>query len=1091
MARDSAVDWQVVLAELDGIDEAWKQDRFDSLPHVVEILTSPVPEEAIQSLQEQRDAIEDIVDDVVRGYHNGFNRAFHNYSQILRIFNESAGSISGLKENLNESRRLLGARNKQLQQLWYRSVTIRHIISLLDQIENVSKVPGRIEKLIAEKRYYAAVQLYLQSTSLLEREGIQGVGALQDVRSDLSKLRGTLFFKVVDELHLHLYNKGEYSVKWFSEDESDDDISNIQIANVAASNSIPPLSRRTRTMQRNDQLLEGHFRSDGFRHSSLLEGSSSADGREDESSMGDNIDGGLAEGVGINGKEHSSDEATAKETGWSRRELPNWLAESTPNDFTDLMSKNEAPLHVKFLQTMVECLALLGKVAAAGAIISQKLRPTIHELITSEIKARAAAIDASRPRLDQVSKTVSTGLKLSRTVGGVGTLLKHTHVQNGVRLGRSLTVGTALVTGPVASMGPLSMCQAAAQGLLESILGLVCHVLENHVFVGEMMEAKSAVQDDASSPRRINGDLSWNADPDIARATGGYSLSFALTVIQSECQQIICDILRATPDAATTDAAVQTARLASKLPGKYSSSNGAPEEGLSFAFRFTDTVLSNSGGDGIRQVHSRRNTSGSQEGYGTGAVLSERGIYLIAAVYRPILEFTDKVMLLLPSKYAQLGNDGLQSFVENFVKDQFLPAFRVDYRNRVQDALASPAAFRPKSRAGALYESSIEKGRPVLQGPLAASQLANEVVSWAQAMPKYAGDFVEVAQALLERTLERCRAAYTEAVLGSLSCSIVGRSDVENLMRLESASSLLDVSYLAELGKEVTGIEEPLDSEGMELEREINDLLLSNRPVKQDQLIGDSHKLILMAALSDSLEYVSESIEKLGQSTALSATNKKKKDPQHFYHHRRTSSALTTSLGVLADKYRSLGIECMRTLRVEMQLEAIYHLQCMSEQGYMMDQDAEEPEDFVISLTMQITRLDEEMMPYIPVRKRSYIFGGICSVVATFFIKGLNELKSINLFGVRQICRNCIAIEQALAALSSSNSDVVRQGMDRVQNYYELLNLPFEALIAFVSEHYTLYSFSEYSCLLKVNVPGREVPFDAVQRIGEILAPGS
>lgn len=35
-------------------------------------------------------------------------------------------------------------------------------------------------------------------------------------------------------------------------------------------------------------------------------------------------------------------------------------------------------------------------------------------------------------------------------------------------------------------------------------------------------------------------------------------------LFQSECQQLICDILRATPDAASADAAVQTARLASK-----------------------------------------------------------------------------------------------------------------------------------------------------------------------------------------------------------------------------------------------------------------------------------------------------------------------------------------------------------------------------------------------------------------------------------------------------------------------------------------------------------------------------------------------
>ena len=38
-----------------------------------------------------------------------------------------------------------------------------------------SQIPGRIEKLIAEKQYYAAVQLYLQSTSQFDREGINGV----------------------------------------------------------------------------------------------------------------------------------------------------------------------------------------------------------------------------------------------------------------------------------------------------------------------------------------------------------------------------------------------------------------------------------------------------------------------------------------------------------------------------------------------------------------------------------------------------------------------------------------------------------------------------------------------------------------------------------------------------------------------------------------------------------------------------------------------------------------------------------------------------------------------------------------------------
>lgn len=1066
----NGVGFEVIQAELDEIDEVWKQARFDSLPHVVEILTSQVPEDAIESLREQRDAIEDIVDDVVRGYHNGFNKAFHNYSQILKVFSDSASSISGLKADLEKAKELLGSRNKQLQQLWYRSVTLRHIISLLDQIENVSQVPGRIEKLVAEKQYYAAVQLYLQSTSLLDREGIIGVGALQDVRSDLSKLRGTLFFKVVDDLHLHLYNKGEYSVKPILDCEADDDLATIPLSNISSSNGTHAASRRTRLMRKNET-------DDGLR--SLRTGAGSLSIEDEGSQAGEDLDGSMLECISANG-----DGGLSKEARHSRSGLPTWLAGSTPNEFIEMITKNEAPLHVKYLQTMVECLALLGKVAAAGAMLSQKLRPTIHELITSEIKARAAAIDASRPRLDQVLKTVINGPKSGRHVGGSGTSFKKPPFRNETYLKGSME--SRPFSGAVTpSMGLMGAGQAAAQDLLESLLGHVSQILENHVIVGEAMEAKSAIQNDASSPRRANGDLSWLADPDIARATGGYSLSFALTVVQSECQQLICDILRATPDAATADAAVQTARLASKLPGK-SSSNGSLDEGLSFAFRFTDTVFSTTGGDGIRQLHSRRNPGGSQEGYGTGAVLPERGIYLIAAVYRPILQFTDRVLQLLPPKYSQLGNDGLQSFVENFVKDQFLPPVRVDYRNRVQDALASPAAFRPKSRSGARYEPSIEEGRPVLQGPLAATQLANEVVSWAHPMPKYAGDFVEVAQALLERTLERCRSAYTEAVLGSLSSSIVGRSDFENLMRQEPDSILLDALHVTELEKHS---EEEFDPEGMEVEMELNNLLLSYRPVKQDQLIGDGHKLVVMAALSDSLDYVSEAIEKLGHNTPISFSGKKK-DSQHTYHHRRTSSALTSSLSILAEKYQALSAECLRTLRVEMQLIALYHTQCMSERSYIIDQDAEEPEDFVISLTMQITRLDEEMMPYVPPHKRKYIFGGICGVLSTYFIKVLNDLGTINLFGIRQVCQNCIGLEQALAALSSSNSSAIRQRLERVRTYYELLNHPFEALSVYVSEHDAQYSFSELSGLLKVNVPGRELPPDAVQRIGVILAPG-
>ena len=71
-----------------------------------------------------------------------------------------------------------------------------------------------------------------------------------------------------------------------------------------------------------------------------------------------------------------------------------------------------------------------------------------------------------------------------------------------------------------------------------------------------------------------------------------------------------------------------------------------------------------------------------------------------------------------------------------------------------------------------------------------------------------------------------------QAVLGSLSSSVVGRPDFENLMKQEPASALLDALHVEKLGQRVSEEVFP-DLEALELEMEINNLLLSYRPLKQ------------------------------------------------------------------------------------------------------------------------------------------------------------------------------------------------------------------------------------------------------------------
>ncbi|ONM60843.1 Exocyst complex component SEC8 [Zea mays] len=152
---------------------------------------------------------------------------------------------------MEEAKKLLGRKNKHLGQLWYRSLTLRHVLSLLDQVEDVAKVPARIENLMAEKQLYAAVQLQVQSVLILEREGLQEVGALQDVRSDLTKLRGVLFYKILEELHAHLYNNGEYRYAFIS---SRSEQAPTSTATGRLVNSMQPLSRRTRSIKGDNHI---------------------------------------------------------------------------------------------------------------------------------------------------------------------------------------------------------------------------------------------------------------------------------------------------------------------------------------------------------------------------------------------------------------------------------------------------------------------------------------------------------------------------------------------------------------------------------------------------------------------------------------------------------------------------------------------------------------------------------------------------------------------------------------------------------------------------------------------------------------------
>lgn len=65
-------------------------------------------------LEEKQACLDELVDVVVEGYHQGFAKSIQNYSQILQLFAETKEQVDSLKKGLADAIRQLGAQSNHL-----------------------------------------------------------------------------------------------------------------------------------------------------------------------------------------------------------------------------------------------------------------------------------------------------------------------------------------------------------------------------------------------------------------------------------------------------------------------------------------------------------------------------------------------------------------------------------------------------------------------------------------------------------------------------------------------------------------------------------------------------------------------------------------------------------------------------------------------------------------------------------------------------------------------------------------------------------------------------------------------------------------
>ncbi|XP_075612282.1 exocyst complex component 4 isoform X1 [Balearica regulorum gibbericeps] len=157
-------------------------------------------------LEEAYETCDRDLDELIVQHYTELTTAIRTYQSITERITNSRNKIKQVKENLLSCKMLLHCKRDELRKLWIEGIEHKHVLNLLDEIENIKQVPQKLEQCMASKHYLNATDMLVSAVDSLEGPLLQ-VEGLSDLRLELHSKKMNMHLVLIDELHRHLYIK--------------------------------------------------------------------------------------------------------------------------------------------------------------------------------------------------------------------------------------------------------------------------------------------------------------------------------------------------------------------------------------------------------------------------------------------------------------------------------------------------------------------------------------------------------------------------------------------------------------------------------------------------------------------------------------------------------------------------------------------------------------------------------------------------------------------------------------------------------------------------------------------------------------------
>ncbi|KAI9502763.1 Sec8 exocyst complex component-specific domain-containing protein [Coemansia spiralis] len=197
--------WQLPRS-LEGI----KRRDFNPVGLALQMMDSSSLGKSYDEFCYYHDQLNESLDGIVNEYYGGFNDSILTFSGLHDKIHTASMSVSHVKGNLQKVRRMITEERGSLDQLYTKSNQLGAIVSILNRIEEVKRLPDEMAVYTADKKFLTAAGKLVQDMEFVFDPELNPIEALVGLRVQLEKEKSNLLRKIIDELHSHIYLKSPY-----------------------------------------------------------------------------------------------------------------------------------------------------------------------------------------------------------------------------------------------------------------------------------------------------------------------------------------------------------------------------------------------------------------------------------------------------------------------------------------------------------------------------------------------------------------------------------------------------------------------------------------------------------------------------------------------------------------------------------------------------------------------------------------------------------------------------------------------------------------------------------------------------------------